>query len=178
MALFGSARDASLVRHLNKELINDIINTEVILHKISSEDTKVNIYGESLKKTFYAPIAINTLILRQEKESFGDDELVDFTKLIRFAFLLDTLKEIGSYITEGDILEWDAEFYELNRVFSNQLWTGRNPETLPATITSGFGEFGYKVSIVAEGFKVDPDRYNLRNLKAGINREYNITESI
>jgi hypothetical protein len=178
MPLFGSGRDASLMRHLNKELINDIVNTEIIFHKISSEDTKVNIYGESLKKTFYAPVRINCLINRQEKETFGDEDFMDFTRTIRFAFLRDTLVELGTYVTEGDILEWDTEFYELSRVFSNQLWVGRNPETLPATVSSGFGEFGYEVSIVAEGFKVDPDRYNLRNLKAGMNREYNLTERI
>lgn len=178
MPLFGSGRDASLVRHLNKELINSIIDTEIIFHKISSEDTKINIYGESLKKTFYAPIRIHCLISRQDKESYGDDDFIDFTKTIRFAFLKDTLKELGTYIAEGDILEWDAEFYELNRVISNSLWTGRNPETLPATVTSGFGEFGYSVSLIGEGFKIDPDRLNLRNLKAGNNKEYLLTESI
>ena len=178
MPLFGGARDVSLFRHVNKELINDIINTEVIFHKISSEDTKVNIYGESLKKTFYAPIRINCLISRQEKETYGDDDLVDFTRTIRFSFLRDTLIELDTYIAEGDILEWDTDFYELNRVFSNQLWSGRNPETLPATVTDKYGEFGYEVSIVAEGYKVNPDKFNLRNLKTGMNREYNLTDRL
>jgi len=178
MPLYGGARYVSLFRHLNKEWINDIINTEVIFHKISTQDSKINIYGEFLKKTFYAPIRINCLISRQEKENFGDDEITDFTRLSRFSFLRDTLKELDVFISEGDILEWDTEFFELNRVFSNQLWSGRNPETLPATVTDSFGEFGYEVSIVAEGYKINPDRYNLRNLKAGINHEYNLTDRL
>ena len=32
MALFGSARDASLVRSVNRELINNFIDTEVALY--------------------------------------------------------------------------------------------------------------------------------------------------
>ena len=34
MALFGSARDASLIRHINNELIVNIIDTEIELYKL------------------------------------------------------------------------------------------------------------------------------------------------
>jgi hypothetical protein len=33
-ALFGGQRDASLFRKINKELINDIIDTEIYYYKI------------------------------------------------------------------------------------------------------------------------------------------------
>ena len=38
MALFGSARDASLVRSINRELINDFIDTEIAFYKLSLDD--------------------------------------------------------------------------------------------------------------------------------------------
>ena len=39
MALFGSARDASLVRSINRELINEFIDTEIGFYKLSLNDT-------------------------------------------------------------------------------------------------------------------------------------------
>ena len=51
MALFGGQRDMSLFRTLNKELINDIIDTEVYFFKFAISETKNNLYGES--KTDY-----------------------------------------------------------------------------------------------------------------------------
>ena len=160
MALFGGSRDVSLVRHLNRELINDIINTEVIIHKISTQFTKINIYGESTKKVFFAPMKINCLISREDKE-FTTDEYTSFNRNIRFAFLRDDLKKINLVIKEGDIIKWDAEYYEINILQGNQLWTGRNPETLPITIDESRDEFGYNVSIIAQAFKTTPDKLNL-----------------
>ena len=38
MALFGSGRDASLIRHINNELIVNIIDTEIELYKLVLEN--------------------------------------------------------------------------------------------------------------------------------------------
>ena len=45
--MFGRARDVSLFRHVNRELINNIITQQVGYYKYMGEDTKDNIYGES-----------------------------------------------------------------------------------------------------------------------------------
>ena len=58
MALFGSARDVSLIRRLNKELINEIIDTEVYYYKPVLDESLVNLYGESKDKYFYNPVKI------------------------------------------------------------------------------------------------------------------------
>jgi len=42
MALFGSARDVSLFRTLSRELVNDIIDTEVDILKTSVYDVDEN----------------------------------------------------------------------------------------------------------------------------------------
>ena len=47
MALFGSARDASLVRTVNRELINNLIDTEIAFYKLSLQDTQANMYDEA-----------------------------------------------------------------------------------------------------------------------------------
>ena len=40
MALFGSGRDASLVRSINRERVNKVMALEVELYKLSREDTR------------------------------------------------------------------------------------------------------------------------------------------
>ena len=54
MALFGSARDANLIRSVNRELINKYIDTEVGFYKLNIEATKTNIYDESDDKVYYS----------------------------------------------------------------------------------------------------------------------------
>lgn len=177
MALFGGSRDVSLIRKLNRELISDIINTEVIVYKISTQHTKINIYGESSKKVFFNPLKFNCLITRDQKDMAGD-EYTTFSKNIRFAFLRDDLKDKSFVLKEGDIIKWDAEYYELNLIIGNQLWTGRNPETLPITVDDGKDEFGYNVSIVATGFKTTPDRLNLENVSTPRTSIYDLPKSM
>ena len=65
MSLFGTSRDASLIRHINRELINNIIEQQVGYYKIDLAKTTSNIYGESNgQKIFFNPVLINCLIER------------------------------------------------------------------------------------------------------------------
>ena len=47
MALYGTQRDISLFRHLNRELMGDIITQQCAFYKFKIEETKVNLYGEA-----------------------------------------------------------------------------------------------------------------------------------
>ena len=58
MPLFGGSRDISLFRTMNKELINDIIQTEIGYYKFVLQDSETNLYGESENKTYYEPLLI------------------------------------------------------------------------------------------------------------------------
>ena len=58
MALFGGHRDASLFRHVNKELINDIIDTEIYYYKVIIDESNINLYGEGKDKVYYNPLKI------------------------------------------------------------------------------------------------------------------------
>ena len=49
---FGSDRDVSLMVNIGRELLHDIIEQEILYHKISLEDTDVNLYGESTSKSY------------------------------------------------------------------------------------------------------------------------------
>ena len=53
MALYGGQRDISLFRHVNRELIADIISQEVVYYKLKLEETKFNLYGEAAESKYY-----------------------------------------------------------------------------------------------------------------------------
>ena len=69
MALYGANRDVSLFRHLNRELLNNIIEQKVGYYKINLEKSQANIYGESSKKYYNDPVLINCLIERGDTET-------------------------------------------------------------------------------------------------------------
>ncbi len=175
MALFGSSRDASLIKSINRELINRYIDTEVAFYKLSLNDTKANMYDESDSKTYYAPMRINCLILKEDKTYTGDDAY-DSTRLGEFAFLRSDVKDKNIVIEEGDILEYDNEFYEIDGVGSSQYWTGRNPDTDLGK--SDRGEFGLSVAIKVTAHVTRRNRLNIQEVRTGINRPNNIPRNL
>ena len=177
MALFGSSRDASLVRSINRELINRFIDTEVAFYKLSLNDTKANMYDESDSKTYYAPMRLNCLILKEDKTYTGDDAY-DSTRLGEFSFLRDDLKDRNIVIQEGDVLEYDNEFYEIDGVGSSQYWTGRNPETDIALKEGDRGEFGLSVAVKVTAHVTRRNRLNIQEVRSGINRPSNIPRNL
>ena len=110
MPLFHGQRDASLINKLTTELIVDIVDTEVGLYKLSIQDTKTNIYNESDRKVYYAPIKIPALIEYQPKNYEGTDFGQDYTQLCTFAFIREFLKEIRTLIEVGDAIEYNGIF--------------------------------------------------------------------
>ncbi len=166
MALFGGSRDARLIAGINKELINCIINTEVVIYQIAPEYTATNIYGESTNKAFFNPIRFNCLITREDPSYENEDEYLSYTKTANFAFLLTDLTENGVVLSEGDLIKWDSEFYEISLLKQNQLWAGKNPETHLPAIIDGTDQFGLNVSIIAEAFKTTKDRFNIESPQA------------
>jgi len=175
MALFGSARDASLVRSINRELINRFIDTEIAFYKLSLNDTKANMYDESDSKTYYAPMRINCLALKEEKTYIGEDSY-DSTRLGEFNFLRDDLKDKNIVIEEGDVLEYDNEFYEIDGVGASQYWTGRNPDTDLGKTDRG--EFGLSVGVKVTAHVTRRNRLNIQEVRSGINRPNNIPRNL
>ena len=170
MALFGSARDASLVRSINRELINDFIDMEVAFYKLSLEDTRSNMYDESDSKVYYQPMRINCLIEKGEKNYVGEDAGYDSTREGFFNFLRDDLKDKNIIIEEGDIIEYDNEFYEIDGVGSSQYWTGRNPATDIGFVKGDRDEFGLSVAIKVTAHVTRRNRLNIQEVRSGINK--------
>jgi hypothetical protein len=170
MALFGSARDASLIRHINRELINDVIDTEIAFYKLSLEDTKSNMYDESDSKVYYQPMRINCIIEKSEKSYIGDDTGYDSTREGFFNFLRDDLKDKNIHIEEGDVIEYDNEFYEIDGVGASQYFTGRNPSHDIGFTEGDRGEFGLSIAVRVTAHVTRRNRLNIQEVRSGINK--------
>ena len=92
MALFGTQRDISLFRHLNRELMGNVITQQCAFYKFKIEETKVNIYGEAAEEKYYmGPVLLNCLVERRDQEYPETDLGTDFNWGATFKFLRDDL---------------------------------------------------------------------------------------
>jgi hypothetical protein len=114
MALFGGSRDISLFNTISKELINDIIQTEIGYYKFALEKTTANVYGESMGKMFYEPVRIACLIDRQDQAWSSDDFGSDINQTVDFRFLKEELKNLNLVPEVGDLLLFRNNFYEVD----------------------------------------------------------------
>ena len=79
MALYGGARDVSMFRRVNRELMGNIISQEVIFYKYNVTTTKTNMYGESVEgRNFADPIILFALVELASPQSPTTDLGVDF----------------------------------------------------------------------------------------------------
>jgi len=164
MALFTSGRDFSMMRHVNRELLGNVISQQAAFYKYKIADTKVNIYGEaSGEKYFDGPYLFNCIISRRDEE-FPESELgVNFEQGINFAFFRDDLVD-SMYVPEvGDIVLYQEGYHEIDALVSNQYFGGKNPDypNNQNPLNPGLEKFGANVSIIAETHYVPADKLNI-----------------
>ena len=180
MALYGTKRDISLFRHVNRELIGNIISQECVYYKFKLDETKVNLYGESAgAKYYYRGIILSCLIDHQPQE-YPDDEFgVQFNRLVNFKFLRDDLLsrsedfnvdfDQGDYFGAdlvpevGDIIMYYKGYYEVDDVIGNQYFMGKDPDYDYAVnpINPGLDNFGSDLSIICKTHYTPVDKVQI-----------------
>jgi len=183
MALYGEARDISFFRHVNRELIGNIISQECVYYKYRLAETKVNMYGEAADgRYFFDPVILNCLIERQDQEYPESDLGVDFQWGITFKFLRDDLlgknpcldnqtdNVYGANLVPevGDVIMYKNGYYEVDNTNENQFFVGKNPD-YPFLDDEGnnpletdLANFGSSISIICQTHYVPGDRYNIQ----------------
>ena len=164
MTLFGGSRDISLFNKISKELINDIIQTEVGYYKFVLERTTSNIYGESMGKMFYEPVRIACLIQREDQSWSSDEFGSDVDQSVGFRFLKQELRDINLIPEVGDILLFRNNFYEIDSKIENQLVLGKDPDY---AISTGTTDFGNSHSIILNAHLSRVEKLNLIPLRGG-----------
>lgn len=164
MALFGSSRDVSLFRHLNRELISDIITQQCIYYKFKLDETKVNMYGEASGAKFYnEPVIFNVLISRDDQTQPISDFGVDFAWNPEFRFFRDDLVDANVVPEVGDIIMYQEAYYEVDNTNANQYFSGKNPDYPNNTnpLNPGLENFGTSVSIICKTHYVPSDKVQI-----------------
>ena len=158
MTLFGGSRDISLFRHINKELVNNIIQQSVGYYTVNLEKTSSNIYGESTHKTYNNPILVNCLIERTPPV-WGETEFgTDVTQDITVRFLRDILVDINLVPQVGDVVLWQEDYYEISGVIENQLVVGKDPSYAYDDTT----DFGSSLSIIVTAQYIRPEKLGIK----------------
>jgi hypothetical protein len=128
MARFALERDIRFFRDISRELVDDVITTSVILYKLIIGDSKTNIYGESLNKTYYRGVNTTCIIERGDTEAQYEGFGADRRQNVEFRFNRFTLKENGFYPEIGDIIFHNDAYFEIDNVREDQLIGGRPDE--------------------------------------------------
>tara|TARA_R110001606_G_scaffold353447_1_gene503997 strand:- start:7237 stop:7806 length:570 start_codon:yes stop_codon:yes gene_type:complete len=186
MALYGESRDISLFRHVNRELMGNVMSQQVVYYKPDIKETIVNMYGEASKERFWnEPVLLNAIVERNDQQ-FTDSSLgVDFNWGITFKFLRDDLLNKlqnfnadpsvygGNLVPEvGDVIMYDQGYYEVDTTNANQYFVGKNPD-YPYTDDNGnnplnnfeLDQFGYSVSIICSTHYVPADKFQISPYK-------------
>ena len=172
MALFGGSRDISLFNSLGKELINDIIQSEVGYYKFALEKTTSNVYGESVGKMYYEPVRIACLMQREDQTWSSDDFGSDVNQTVGFRFLKQELQDINLFPEGGDLILFKNNFYEVDSRVENQFILGKDPDYAIATETTDFGK-SFSVTVNTHISRVE--KLNLIPLREG---KYPTTEKL
>lgn len=149
MPLFVSNRDAGFLLGVNRELLHGIISTEVAVYKLDLSQTDVNIYEESEQKAYKPPVRMFALIQKDSKSQTGDDFGLNVDRTLTVGFIKNDLQTAGLYIEEGDVIEYDQDYYQIDLV-SDTFWSGKNPETSFGTIYDNWVSHGYDIGITAQ----------------------------
>jgi hypothetical protein len=195
MALFGGSRDISMFRHVNRELINEIIDTRCDIYKHSIFDSKENLYGEALRKVFLPGVRLAGLIDKEGKQYTSEELGADFTRQVKFSFLRDDLAnidinyeddedgstennttgpnenaQVGNIFLEiGDVIHWDDKYHEIDTVSTGQYLFGKNPST-----DSNGGTHGSSWSVIVETHEMRRSKINtLERVRAGYDEYVN-----
>ena len=113
--LFLGEKERNLVKQINDELIERVIGQTIVYYPISREHTNFHpVYGESVQKTFLAPIRIQALIewegSKTSTEAFGVDRVTSI--VIKF-HRRRLIEDQELYVREGDFVAYGDTFYEI-----------------------------------------------------------------
>lgn len=190
MALFGQARDISMFRYVNRELMGNIISQQCAFYKLRLDQTNFNMYGEAAESKFYdGPILLYTLIDLPDQEFPTDEMGVSFSWKPTFKFLRDDLlNKLQDYNKDtiyganlvpqvGDVILYETAYYEVINTNAAQYFVGKDPDypnspqpsnpagatyPLPSPLWNpGLDEFGYNVSIICQTSYIPADKVGI-----------------
>ena len=140
---FLPQRDLDVCARVNKELIGDIqlgkdgiINQQVVLYKVSVQDTQTNMYGEAAGgKRWKNGVKFACLVDAEDFDWNTDEFGPDDQQNASFHILRQSLIDLSLVPEIGDVFEWNWAYFEINSINENQLIGGQQDNNW--TVTCG-----------------------------------------
>ena len=140
---FLPQRDLDVFTRVNKELIGDIrlgkdgiINQQVVLYKVSVQDTQTNLYGEAAGgKRWKNGVKFACLVDAEDFDWNTDEFGPDDQQNASFHILRQSLIDLSLVPEIGDVFEWNWAYFEINSINENQLIGGQQDNNW--TVTCG-----------------------------------------
>ena len=121
MPRFIGQRDYNFFQNISRELLDEVIQTQVFFYKLIAGETTVNLYGEALDKSYYDGVSVFAMLQygdeTQQYDGFGQDTEQDVT--VRLNQDTCILKDI--YPEIGDFFYFNDSFYEITNTNQTQL---------------------------------------------------------
>ena len=164
--MFTKQRDVSLIRHVNRELMGNVVTQQSAFYQFKLEETKVNIYGEAAAEKYYnGPFLFNCFINRQDQSYPENEEGIQFAQGIDFYFLRDDLVDANVVPNVGDIILYQEGYYGVQSTIANQYWGGKNPaypnndsDGTPNPLNPNLELFGNNLSILVSTYYIPADK--------------------
>jgi hypothetical protein len=123
-------RDISIFLSIGGELTKQAVQQLVNFYKVNPYESKTNLYGESLGKTYFRPVELYARVeygeITTTYEGFGPDA----TQVVKFSFVKQELIDSGIYLEVGDYIGYNNGYYEVNNVNENQFIAGQPANSL------------------------------------------------
>ena len=136
MARFNLDRDIRFFRDISRELVDSVVSTTVVLYKLIIDESGTNLYGESLRKTYYQGVETTAMIEREDTsvnyEGFGSDQ----NQNVEFRFNRFTLEDKGFYPEIGDIVYHNDAYFEIDNVREDQLIGGQTDDKFSIIVST------------------------------------------
>lgn len=145
--IFGSKGDFNLFVGVNRELLSNVVEQEILFYKISLEQTQANIYGEAPEKVYWQAVKLNALVERGDQQISTDEFGPDVIRSVKFNLLQQDLTDSDVHPEVGDIVYWMENYYEVDNVNVNQLFVGKDSDY---ALTTYGPNFGGSVSVILE----------------------------
>ena len=138
---FLPQRDLDVFTRVNRELIGDIragkdgiINQQVVLYKVSVQDTQTNMYGEAAGgKRWKNGVKFACLVDAEDFDWNTDEFGPDDQQNASFHILRQSLIDLSLVPEIGDVFEWNWAYFEINTINENQLIGGQQDNNWSVT---------------------------------------------
>jgi len=125
MPKFLQTRDIELFKSFAREVVDDVVQNTIVLFKINMDETRVNIYGEALNKTWYPGVEVYALINKDPESARYEGFGLDTDQNITFKLDRWMLEEKGIYPEVGDIINFNEGYFEIDNTNEIQLVGGQ-----------------------------------------------------